>query len=239
MRIIHACGMVEIAAGSRLLRRRGAGRHRGAGRRARRSSATPTWWPTASPAPACRADNEVICTLADPRVAGARAETGHDAHGGGDGVLARRISPAPWSPSAMRRPRCSACWKCWTPARRIPRCIIGMPVGFVGAAESKEALIADGARARHRGARAQGRQRDGRGGRQRAGERKRMSMRPSLRRRARPRRSRTADRQGGAADRDRAGHRLFRQGGPARQCARHRRPLDTSAAPRNCRSIIR
>jgi precorrin-8X/cobalt-precorrin-8 methylmutase len=33
------------------------------------------------------ANNEVICTLADPRVAELAKEHGHDAHGGGDGVL--------------------------------------------------------------------------------------------------------------------------------------------------------
>ena len=51
-------------------------------------------------------------------------------------------SRARWSPSATRRPRCSVCSNCSMPARRRPALILGFPVGFVGAAESKEALIA-------------------------------------------------------------------------------------------------
>ncbi len=40
----------------------------------------------------------------------------------------------------MRRRRCSICSKCLNKGAPKPAAIIGMPVGFVGAAESKEAL---------------------------------------------------------------------------------------------------
>ncbi len=52
---------------------------------------------------------------------------------------------APSSPSATRRPRCSACSSCSTSGAPRPAVILGFPVGFVGAAESKEALIAHSA----------------------------------------------------------------------------------------------
>ncbi len=55
-----------------------------------------------------------------------------------------RISPARWSRSAMRRPRCSICSICSMPGAPRPAAVIGTAVGFVGAAESKEALAADG-----------------------------------------------------------------------------------------------
>ena len=43
----------------------------------------------------------------------------------------------------MRRPRCFACSKyCRSPTIAPPAAVIGIPVGFVGAAESKEALAA-------------------------------------------------------------------------------------------------
>ena len=52
-------------------------------------------------------------------------------------------SPGRWSRSATRRPRCFVCSRCWRRARRKPAAILGIPVGFVGAAESKDALAAD------------------------------------------------------------------------------------------------
>ncbi len=43
----------------------------------------------------------------------------------------------------MRRRRSFICSTCWRTGAPRPAAIIGMPVGFVGAAESKEALAAD------------------------------------------------------------------------------------------------
>ena len=51
----------------------------------------------------------------------------------------------------MRRPPSSGCSKCSATARPRPAAIVGIPVGFVGAAESKDALIEEAPRAfRHR-----------------------------------------------------------------------------------------
>ena len=61
----------------------------------------------------------------------------------------------------------------------------------------------------------------------------------AVRRRPRARRSRTADGQGGARHRRCARGRLFRQGGPARQRAQHRRPLAPPSHAEDCRSTTR
>ena len=121
-----------------------------------------------------------------------------------------------------------------------PAAVIGMPVGFVGAAESKEALIADGrlpylvVRGRRGGSA------HGGSGHQRARERKRMSGSPTCRkrprpaswRRARPGRSRARHAQGGPPHRRSAGRGLFRQEGPAIECAPHRLLLDQAGRHR-------
>ena len=175
MRIIHACGMVEIARGPRLLAGRGE-----AGDAALAAGA-PIFCDAhmvAHGVTRARLPAQQRRDLHARRSARRRRspkEMGTTRTAAAMELWRDRIWPARWSRSAMRRPRCSACWKCSTPARRSPPLILGMPVGFVGAAESKEALIADAARSRHRRARAQGRQRHGGGGDQRAGERKGMS----------------------------------------------------------------
>ena len=74
----------------------------------------------------------------------------------------------------------------------MPAAIIGMPVGFVGAAESKEALASRWAGAIPDRAGPQRRQRHGRGGRQRAGQRGGvMRARHAVQRRRRAGRSRS------------------------------------------------
>ena len=55
-----------------------------------------------------------------------------------------RASAAPWSPSAMRRPLLFRLLEAISAGAPRPAAIIGMPVGFVGAAELKEALIESG-----------------------------------------------------------------------------------------------
>ena len=140
-------------------------------RPARRSSAMPRWWRMASPARGCRPNNEVICTLRDPRTAELAGRDRQHALGrrdralgrparrraGGDRQRADRAVPS------ARKDRATAAPK--------PAAIIGMPVGFVGAAESKDALAEQSLRhaVRHR-ARPHGRQRHDRRRRQRAGE---------------------------------------------------------------------
>ena len=142
VRMIHACGQVEAA--RHIVFGDGSSRRRA--RRcdaARRSCATPKWSRTASRARGCRRGNEVICTLNDPARAGARRKGCARRARRRRSICGATGSPAPWSPSAMRRRRCFACSKCSMPARRSPAAILGIPVGFVGAAESKEALAAN------------------------------------------------------------------------------------------------
>ena len=109
---------------------------------ARRSYATPRWWRTASPAPAfpptttwCAPCAIRPCRSLPPSSAPPARPPRSNC--GATGWTAR------WWRSATRRPRCSVCWKCWRQAPHAPAAILGMPVGFVGAAESKEALAAN------------------------------------------------------------------------------------------------
>ena len=77
VRMIHACGMVDLRRRPR--RTRPAWSRRPRARRcaaARRSCATRRWSPPGSPAPGCPRDNEVICTLRDPRVPALAATLG-------------------------------------------------------------------------------------------------------------------------------------------------------------------
>ncbi|QXX76222.1 precorrin-8X methylmutase [Methylovirgula sp. HY1] len=89
------------------------------------------------------ANNDVICTLADPRVPALAAHLGttrsaaalelwHAEIGGS--VIA--IGNAPTALFHLL--------ECIDAGWPLPAAVIGMPVGFVGAVESKEALIADG-----------------------------------------------------------------------------------------------
>lgn len=142
VRIIHACGQVEAAAdlafapGAVLAARRAleAGAPILCDANMVASGITRARLP---------ADNEVICTLADPRMpalaahlnttrSAAALELWHDRIEGS--VIA--IGNAPTALFHLLE-----CMDAGWPA---PAAVIGMPVGFVGAAESKEALIADG-----------------------------------------------------------------------------------------------
>ena len=118
-----------------------------------------------------------------------------------------------------------------------PAAVIGMPVGFVGAAESKEALAAHGSVPFLivRAARAAAPWRSPPSTRSRA----RLSdghARHTLRRRRRPRRPRADVAEGCAHPQERACDRLFRQEGQRRQCAPHRRrpaqPASRARPPR-------
>ena len=125
-----------------------------------------------------------------------------------------------------------------------PAAVIGLPVGFVGAAESKEALAADGRVPFLIVQRPQGRQRHGRGRRQCAGERGGMTSLDDLagaaRRRHALRHRRRAGRRalshlarGGPGARGRC-RRLLRQARPARQCAAHRGAADAGRHRPRC-----
>jgi len=142
VRIIHACGMVEVAAdiafsigaadAARAALKAGAPIFADAEMVAR--GVTRARLP---------ANNDVICTLTDPRVPGLAAAMGttrsaaamelwRDRLGGS--VVA--IGNAPTSLFRLL--------EMLDEGASPPACVIGMPVGFVGAAESKDALIADG-----------------------------------------------------------------------------------------------
>ena len=66
------------------------------------------------------ADNEVICTLDDPRVPALAARARHHPLGRRHGVVARAPGRRARGRSAMRRPRSFACSKCSMRARRSP-----------------------------------------------------------------------------------------------------------------------
>jgi len=142
VRIIHACGMVEVAAD--IVFSPGAAL---AGIRALEAGAPILCDAKMVSNGVTRArlpmDNPVICTLDDPAVAALAAEMRttrtaaaielwRDKLGGA--VVA--IGNAPTALFRLLEMLDAGAVK--------PACVIGMPVGFVGAAESKEALIADG-----------------------------------------------------------------------------------------------
>ena len=84
------------------------------------------------------AGNEVVCTLGDPGCRRWPRGCAPPARPprwscGTTGSTAR------WWPSATPPRPCSTCWSGW-PAAPRPAAVVGVPVGFVGAAESKAAL---------------------------------------------------------------------------------------------------
>jgi precorrin-8X/cobalt-precorrin-8 methylmutase len=142
VRIIHACGMVEVATDIVF--------SSAAVTTARRAlqdgapilcdSKMVANGVTAQRLPRC---NDVICTLSDPAVPALAEKLGTTRSAAAlelwrdrlDGAIVA-IGNAP-----------TALFHLLEMLDRIdarPACLIGMPVGFVGAAESKEALIADG-----------------------------------------------------------------------------------------------
>jgi precorrin-8X/cobalt-precorrin-8 methylmutase len=89
------------------------------------------------------ADNQVICTLDDPSVAALAARMGTTRTAAAMELWRDRLGGAVVAignaPTALFR-----LLEMLDEGVPAPACVIGMPVGFVGAAESKEALIADG-----------------------------------------------------------------------------------------------
>jgi precorrin-8X/cobalt-precorrin-8 methylmutase len=142
VRIIHACGMVEIAAdiafapgavlaGIEALK---AGAPILCDAKMVSNGVTKTRLP---------ADNPVICTLDDPRTAGLAKQLGNTRTAAAMELWRDRLGGAVVAvgnaPTALFR-----LLEMLNEGAPMPACVIGMPVGFVGAAESKEALIADG-----------------------------------------------------------------------------------------------
>jgi precorrin-8X/cobalt-precorrin-8 methylmutase len=89
------------------------------------------------------ADNQVICTLDDPLVAALAVKMGTTRTAAAMELWRDRLGGAVVAignaPTALFR-----LLEMLDKGVPAPACVIGMPVGFVGAAESKEALIADG-----------------------------------------------------------------------------------------------
>ena len=142
VRIIHACGMVEIvgdiAFSSGAVRAGIAALEAGApilcDAKMVSNGVTKARLPRG---------NDVICTLDDPRVPALAAEMGTTRTAAAMELWRDRLGGAVVAignaPTALFR-----LLEMLDGGAPMPACVIGMPVGFVGAAESKEALIADG-----------------------------------------------------------------------------------------------
>ena len=139
VRMIHACGMVDLAADVGYSPGVVARRARGTATPARRSSATRRWSPAASPAPRLPADNEVVCTLGDPRGRRARRALGTTRSAAAIDLWRDRLDGAVVAignaPTALFR-----LLDLIAAGAPRPAAVIGVPVGFIGAAESKQAL---------------------------------------------------------------------------------------------------
>lgn len=142
VRIIHACGMVEITkdigfsptfaeAGIEALM---AGAPILCDAKMVSNGVTRTRLP---------ANNQVICTLDDPRVPGLAVEIGNTRTAAAMELwrphLAGAVVVIGNAPTALFR-----LLEMLDAGAPHPAAVIGMPVGFVGAAESKDALAADG-----------------------------------------------------------------------------------------------
>ena len=138
VRVIHACGMVEIASSVRI-----SGGFIGAGRAALRGGC-PIFCDSEMVAQGITrarlpAGNDVICTLRDPRTASLAQHLGTTRSAAALELWGERLRGAVVAignaPTALFH--LLGQLKRGAP---LPAAIIGMPVGFVGAAESKEAL---------------------------------------------------------------------------------------------------
>jgi precorrin-8X/cobalt-precorrin-8 methylmutase len=89
------------------------------------------------------AGNEVVCTLDDPRVPGLAAETGTTRSAAALELWRERLENALVvvgnAPTALFR-----LLEMLDESAPRPAAVIGIPVGFIGAAESKQALARDG-----------------------------------------------------------------------------------------------
>ena len=142
VRIIHACGMVEIA--------RDIVMSPGFADNAR--------WALIGGAPILcdskmvangitrarlPADNEIVCTLDDPRVPDLAAKTGNTRSAAAMELWRERLGGAVVAignaPTSLFH-----LLEMLDEGAPAPAAVIGLPVGFIGAAESKDALAADG-----------------------------------------------------------------------------------------------
>jgi precorrin-8X/cobalt-precorrin-8 methylmutase len=94
------------------------------------------------------AQNEIVCTLADPRVPGLAAELGNTRSAAAVDLWGDRLAGAVVAignaPTALFR-----LLELLDAGAPRPAAVLGLPVGFIGAAESKEALAASPHRLPH------------------------------------------------------------------------------------------
>ena len=142
VRIIHACGMVEVARDIVF-----SSTFAAAGRQALLAGA-PVLCDAKMVANGVTrarlpANNEVICTLDDPRVPGLARQIGNTRSAAAMELwrphMAGAVVVIGNAPTALFR-----LLEMIDAGAPLPAAVIGMPVGFVGAAESKDALAADG-----------------------------------------------------------------------------------------------
>jgi precorrin-8X/cobalt-precorrin-8 methylmutase len=147
VRMIHACGMVDLVADVRASSGFGA-----AGEDALRAGA-PILCDTSMVASGVTrsrlpAGNEVVCTLSDPTVAGLAAELGTTRTAAAIELWRGRIDGSLVvignAPTALFR-----LLEVVEEGGERPAAVIGVPVGFIGAAESKTALAAHPAALEH------------------------------------------------------------------------------------------
>ncbi|MBK5959968.1 precorrin-8X methylmutase [Rhodoplanes elegans] len=142
VRVIHASGMVEVAAD--LVFSPGAA----AAARAALRAGAPIFCDAQMVAHGVTrarlpADNDVICTLSDPAVPLLADKLGTTRTAAAMELWRERLGGSVVAignaPTALFR-----LLEMLDDGAAMPAAVIGMPVGFVGAAESKEALLADG-----------------------------------------------------------------------------------------------
>jgi precorrin-8X/cobalt-precorrin-8 methylmutase len=142
VRMIHACGMVDLAGDVEA--------SPGFGPAAARALAAgaPILCDTAMVASGVTrrrlpADNDVVCTLADPRVPGLAAELGTTRTAAAMELWRERLAGALVvvgnAPTALFR-----LLELVDAGAPRPAAVVGVPVGFIGAVESKAALAAHG-----------------------------------------------------------------------------------------------
>ncbi len=140
VRVIHACGMVEIA-GDIVFSPGAAAAARAALRAGAPILCDANMVAHGVTRARLPANNDVICTLADPRVAALAKELGNTRSAAALELWRERLDGAVVAignaPTALFR-----LLQMLGEGAPKPAAIIGMPVGFVGAAESKEALCA-------------------------------------------------------------------------------------------------
>jgi precorrin-8X/cobalt-precorrin-8 methylmutase len=141
VRMIHACGMIEIAAGL-VFSQEAVAQARHALRRGAPILCDSKMLARGIIAARLPCANEVICTLDAPSVPSLAQKLGTTRSAAALELWRDRLDGAIVAignaPTALYR-----LLEMFDETSARPACVIGMPVGFVGAAESKEALIAD------------------------------------------------------------------------------------------------